>query len=107
MAVDGEMEGVRERVMQSEGEATMNGEGSTAPNGVADGTDSDENMEDGQLPQEPQEEILKTPYLSDELELPAKKEVVLQHIELLLALSTKVPIFLEEYVNLILHALCH
>ncbi|KZV71528.1 hypothetical protein PENSPDRAFT_751633 [Peniophora sp. CONT] len=97
MVVDGETNGMRERVMESGSvETAMNGEATSAVNGIADGADVDENMEDGQLPQEPQEEILRTPYLTDELELPAKKEVVLQHIELLLALSTKVPAFLEE-----------
>ena len=43
-------------------------------------------MEDGQLLQEPQEEILRKLYLPDELVLPAKNEAVLQHIKLLLAL---------------------
>ncbi|KAG8927139.1 hypothetical protein FRC02_008439 [Tulasnella sp. 418] len=35
-------------------------------------------------------------YLSDELEFPVEKTVVLQHIELLLALSVKVPDFLDD-----------
>ncbi|KAI0322800.1 Symplekin tight junction protein C terminal-domain-containing protein [Amylostereum chailletii] len=53
----------------------------------------DENMEDGQLPQE---DLLQTPYLEDQLTLPAKKEHVVQHIELLFALSPKAPEFLDE-----------
>jgi symplekin len=58
---------------------------------------SDENMEDGQLPSE---DLLQTPYLSEEIELPARKAHVLQHVELLFALSVKIPEFLDEYVDL-------
>ncbi|TFY73084.1 hypothetical protein EWM64_g10928, partial [Hericium alpestre] len=54
---------------------------------------TDENMEDGQLPPE---DLLQTPYLPEHLELPAQKAQVLQHVELLFALSTKVPEFLDE-----------
>lgn len=53
----------------------------------------DENMEDGQLPQE---DLVHTPYLPERIELPAKKPHVLQHVELLFALSVKVPEFLDE-----------
>jgi symplekin len=53
----------------------------------------DENMEDGQLPPE---DLLQTPYLPEELELPAEKAHVLQHVELLFALSVKIPEFLDE-----------
>ena len=66
---------------------------STQPNGA----DHDENMEDGQLPQE---DIIQTPYLPEQLELPAVDAQILQHVELLFALSTKVPEFLDEYVHL-------
>ncbi|KAI1796643.1 Symplekin tight junction protein C terminal-domain-containing protein [Ganoderma leucocontextum] len=61
----------------------------TQPNGA----DHDENMEDGQLPQE---DIIQTPYLPEQLELPAVDAQILQHVELLFALSTKVPEFLDE-----------
>lgn len=62
------------------------------------GADHDEpmedgNMEDGQLPQE---EIIQTPYLPEQLELPAVDSQILQHLELLFALSTRVPEFLDE-----------
>lgn len=65
----------------------------------------DENMEDGQLPTE---DLVQTPYLPEHIELPAQKAHVLQHVELLFALSVKVPEFLDEYVfcftiNLIIH----
>lgn len=53
----------------------------------------DENMEDGQLPPEA---LVHTPYLPEVIELPAKKAHVLQHVELLFALSVKVPEFLDE-----------
>ena len=62
----------------------------------ANGADHDENMEDGQLPQE---DIIQTPYLPEQLELPAVDAQILQHLELLFALSTKVPEFLDEYVT--------
>lgn len=50
-------------------------------------------MEDGQLPPE---DLLQTPYLPERLELPAQKSQVVQHVELLFALSSKVPDFLDE-----------
>ncbi|GLB41805.1 putative symplekin tight junction protein C terminal [Lyophyllum shimeji] len=53
----------------------------------------DENMEDGQLPPE---DLVETPYLPRHISLPADKSQVLQHVELLFALSVKVPEFLEE-----------
>ncbi|KAJ8094365.1 hypothetical protein PM082_010799 [Marasmius tenuissimus] len=53
----------------------------------------DENMEDGQLPPE---DLIQTPYLPERIELPAEKSQVLQHVELLFALSVKVPEFLDE-----------
>jgi symplekin len=52
-------------------------------------------MEDGQLPPE---DLLQTPYLPERLELPAQKSQVVQHVELLFALSSKAPDFLDEYV---------
>jgi symplekin len=57
----------------------------------------EENMEDGQLPAE---DLVQTPYLPEHIELPAQKAHVLQHVELLFALSVKVPEFLDEYVIL-------
>src|SRR5882757_332797 len=45
-------------------------------------------MEDGQLPPE---DLVHTAYLPERIELPAKKAQVLQHVELLFALSVKVP----------------
>ncbi|KAL4250329.1 hypothetical protein ABKN59_005891 [Abortiporus biennis] len=65
-------------------EAQQNGNGHDA---------SMEDEEDGQLPQE---DIIQTPYLPEQLELPAKDDQILQHLELLFALSTKLPEFLDE-----------
>lgn len=59
-------------------------------------TNGDENMEDGQLPAE---DLVQTPYLPEHIELPAQRAHVLQHVELLFALSVKVPEFLDEYVT--------
>ncbi|KAJ3986382.1 Symplekin tight junction protein C terminal-domain-containing protein [Lentinula detonsa] len=53
----------------------------------------EENMEDGQLPQE---DLIQTPYLPERIELPAEKSHVLQHVELLFALSVKVPELLDD-----------
>jgi symplekin len=61
--------------------------------GDCSGTDS---MEDGQLPPE---DLLQTPYLPERLELPAQKSQVVQHVELLFALSSKAPDFLDECVH--------
>lgn len=55
----------------------------------------EEKMEDGQLPTEA---LAKTPYLSDALQLPADRGQVLQHLELMFALTVKVPEFLDELV---------
>lgn len=52
-----------------------------------------EEVEDGQLPQG---DLVHTPYLPERIELPAKKAQVLQHVELLFALSVKVPEFLDK-----------
>ena len=43
-----------------------------------------------------EEELVQTPYLPDRIELPADKSQVLQHLELMFALSVKVPEFLEK-----------
>ncbi|KAI6016044.1 Symplekin tight junction protein C terminal-domain-containing protein [Pisolithus microcarpus] len=66
---------------------------SKGSNGQANGEAEDDNMEDGQLPPE---ELIQTPYLSDDIQLPAEKSHVLQHVELLFALSVKIPEFLDE-----------
>ena len=50
-------------------------------------------MEDGQLPAE---DSVHSAYLPERIKLPAKKAQVLQHVELLFALSVKVPEFLDE-----------
>lgn len=42
------------------------------------------------------EDLVQTPYLPDRIELPAEKSQVLQHLELLFALSVKVPEYLKE-----------
>lgn len=42
------------------------------------------------------EEPIKTPYLPDTLAIPAQSSEVLQHVQLLFALSVKVPQFLDE-----------
>jgi len=52
-----------------------------------------EGLEDGQLPQE---EMLQTMYLPEEITLPADKAQVLQHMELMFALSVRVPDLLDE-----------
>ncbi|TCD69615.1 hypothetical protein EIP91_006840 [Steccherinum ochraceum] len=63
----------------------------THVNGDGDTTMDDE--EDGQLPAE---DIIQTPYLPAQLELPTNDAAMLQHLELLFALSTKIPELLDE-----------
>ena len=57
---------------------------------------TEDNREDGQLPTEA---LAKTPYLTDALQLPAERGQVLQHLELMFALTVKVPEFLDELVS--------
>lgn len=79
----------RPKTADKAAEAHVNGDGDH---------DRDENMdseEDGQLPME---DIIQTPYLSEQLELPVNNAQILQHVELIFSLSTKVPEFLDEYV---------
>ncbi|PPQ65473.1 LOW QUALITY PROTEIN: hypothetical protein CVT26_000113 [Gymnopilus dilepis] len=73
------------------------GEGEHEENGSAEPSEKPSreagpDMEDGQLPLE---DLVQTPYLPDQLELPAKKSEVLQHVELVFALSVKDPQFLD------------
>jgi hypothetical protein len=68
------------------------------PGGDVAATAGIDSMEDGQLPPE---DLLQTPYLPERMELPAQKIQVVQHVELLFALSSKVPDFLDEYVLLV------
>jgi symplekin len=55
--------------------------------------DQGEGAENGQLQDD---DLVQTAYLPERIELPAQKSQVLQHVELLFALSVKVPEFLEE-----------
>ena len=84
-----------------QGDVKMNGddegEGEHEENGSAEPSEKPSreagpDMEDGQLPLE---DLVQTPYLPDQLELPAKKSEVLQHVELVFALSVKDPQFLD------------
>ncbi|KAK2463684.1 hypothetical protein APHAL10511_004435 [Amanita phalloides] len=79
-----------------ETEEPINGDAVQAnqiPATAEDGEVEDENMEDGQLPAD---DLIHTPYLPERIQLPANKAQVLQHVELLFALSVKVPEFLDE-----------
>ncbi len=60
------------------------------------GDDPGDAMEDGEMPQEA---IVQTEYLPTQLELPAQKPQVLQHVELVFALCVKLPDLLDEYVR--------
>lgn len=61
----------------------------------ADREGTGDGSEDGEMPQE---EVVQTEYLPEEVELPANKSQVLQHVELIFALSVKSTEFLDEYV---------
>lgn len=67
-----------------------------ASKGEVNGDGHDEAMEDVEDGQLPPEEIIKTPYLSAQLEFPADNGQISQHVELMFVLSTKVPDFLDE-----------
>ncbi|KAF9482650.1 hypothetical protein BDN70DRAFT_874838 [Pholiota conissans] len=60
---------------------------------TAEGTREDVAVDEEELEIE---DLVHTPYLPERIELPAKKAQVLQHVELLFALSVKVPEFLDE-----------
>ncbi|KAJ8461969.1 hypothetical protein ONZ51_g11199 [Trametes cubensis] len=77
----------RPKTAQAEQSGDLQAEGSKTEEPKA------EDAEDGQPPPE---EIIQTPYLPEQLELPAIDSQILQHVELLFALSTKVPKFLDE-----------
>lgn len=62
----------------------------------ANGEDADAHMDDEEDGQLPPEEIIQTAFLPEQLTLPAVEAEILQHVELLLALSTKIPEFLDE-----------
>ncbi|KAH8111033.1 Symplekin tight junction protein C terminal-domain-containing protein [Phellopilus nigrolimitatus] len=57
------------------------------------GGDSDDAMEDGEMPQE---EVVQTEFLPEQVELPAQRAQILQHVELIFALCVKHPEFLDE-----------
>lgn len=59
------------------------------------GEGADEPMEDEEDGQLPQEDVIQTPYLPEQLD-PTNSDQVLQHLELLFALCTKIPEFLDE-----------
>lgn len=75
------------------GDVKMNDDEDGLANKEKEKPNGGQDMEDGQLPQE---DLVQTPYLPDHIELPAKKSEVLQHVELVFALSVKVPEFLDE-----------
>lgn len=88
---------------QSEQGPMLDDEATSKPAAGKNEEEQDENMEDGQLPQE---DLVHTQYLPERIELPAQKSHVLQHVELLFALSVKVPEFLDEYVASALFHIC-
>ncbi|KAF9530352.1 Symplekin tight junction protein C terminal-domain-containing protein [Crepidotus variabilis] len=56
--------------------------------------------DDFETDQIPPEDLVQTPYLPEQIELPVQKQQVLQHVELMFALSVKVPEFLDEIFTL-------
>lgn len=67
------------------------------------GGDSDDAMEDGEMPQE---EVVQTEFLPEQVELPAQRAQILQHVELIFALCVKHPEFLDEFVAFPTYPLC-
>ncbi|KAF5388652.1 hypothetical protein D9757_004811 [Collybiopsis confluens] len=88
--VDGERE---TRMKVAEEDKGADDEGEKPPLADEEEGERMENMEDGQLPVE---DLIQTLYLPERIELPADKSHVLQHVELLFALSVKVPDLLDD-----------
>jgi symplekin len=100
-------------VRDTDGDIMMNGHGNGSSS-VSDGAEeediaknvisSEKRGENGEKEQShdmaadqlPQDDLVQTPYLPERIELPAQKQQVLQHVELLFALSVKVPDFLDQ-----------
>jgi symplekin len=100
-------------VGNTDGDVVMNGHenGNGSATEVAEGEEAAENVDSSERRREnddkkqthgmaasqlPQDDLVQTPYLLGPIELPAQKQQVLQHVELLFALSVKVPEFLDE-----------
>jgi len=96
-------------VKQTDGDIIMNGHGNgnastsegTEEEVAMDGISSEKRRENGERDQDhsgqqTQDDLVQTPYLPERIELPAQKQQVLQHVELLFALSVKVPDFLDQ-----------
>lgn len=62
---------------------------------VGDDTEDITNMEDGEMPQD---ETVQTDFLDEQIEIPAQKPQILQHVELPFALCVKAPDILDECV---------
>ncbi|KAK7686400.1 hypothetical protein QCA50_010624 [Cerrena zonata] len=69
--------------------------GSKVSEPKTNGDGADEHMDDEEDGQLPQEDVIQTPYLPEHLD-PTHGDQVLQHLELLFALCTKIPEFLDE-----------
>lgn len=98
-------------VKHTDGDITMNGHGNgnastseSAEEASMSGISSERRRENGERDQDhdmetgqrAQDDLVQTPYLPERIELPAQKQQVLQHVELLFALSVKVPDFLDQ-----------
>jgi symplekin len=99
-------------IRHTDGDVVMNGHGNgnvSLPEDSQEETAMSENPSDKQgeneekeqhhdvtSGQQPQDDLVQTPYLPERIELPAQKQQVLQHVELLFALSVKVPDFLDQ-----------
>jgi symplekin len=78
------------RLQKNPEKAAENG---NANNNGESGTPSREAMEDGEMPQEP---VIQTEYLPEQVAVPADKAQVLQHVELIFALCVRCPDMLDE-----------
>lgn len=86
-----------------DGDATMNGHGNgncskmeVVEEEAAKDVISSETRGEHDEKDHGQDDLVQTPYLPERIQLPAQKQQVLQHVELLFALSVKVPDFLDE-----------
>lgn len=84
----------KENGIHAEGQDEIEGQTPIVVDGEkASAADQEETVENSPPPEE---DLVHTPYLPERIELPAQKAQVLQHVELLFALSVKIPELLEE-----------
>jgi symplekin len=79
--------------VDNDGKTRLDGNPKNGPGQLENRTEPRVDLEDAELIGD---DIVQTPYSPERIELPAQKQEILQHVELLFALCVKVPDFLDE-----------